>query len=170
MSPFYSPRYAIGVTPAIMLLVALGVRRLRPRLARYGAVGVLAVVSLVPLVSHLRYTLGTPYWREATSFINRQALQGETVLVNRGEYVLGLLEYYKLRPDLQVRIYNDDWSPQEAAALIRQDGGEHLWLLVNEMRRRQEITKVIEAEYSLAERSEYQRGVLLLSYKRNGAR
>jgi uncharacterized membrane protein len=165
-APFFSSRYAIGVTAALYLLVAAGVHSMRRALVRYGLILVIAVLSAVALVSYYRETLHTPYYGELTQFLNRNAGQRDWVLLYEND--VGLFDYYGLRPDLRVQTYGRNRDAGEVFSSIQLADGEKLWF-VNYLRGGtgglQLKQRSPDGRYRLAAWWEYQHNVVLLQYE-----
>ncbi len=93
--PLFLGRYLNPCLPALVLLVAAGILRLRPALLAWGLGGMISALSLLGVVSyyHKDFDIIRDDWRAASSFIFDQAQPGDDIFYLN---FFGMpLEYYR---------------------------------------------------------------------------
>jgi len=136
IKPIFVDKYLVECLPFVVLLVAVGVERLRPRGLSLGALLVLLAISAHALVGYYRSS-DKDDWRDATRYILDSAREGDAALFFPGAGV-DPFKYYLARRDSSAHrvsvIYPGAFGEGDVGAAI--SGVQHrynrLWAVFNQ--------------------------------------
>jgi mannosyltransferase len=79
--PFFFPRYMSPILPAMVLLVAAGITRLRPAVCGWGFGIAISICSLLGTMAyyHMAFDVGHEDWRDASQYILERAQPGDSI-------------------------------------------------------------------------------------------
>ena len=138
ITPIFWDKYLIGITPALYILVARGIRRLDPimnaHIERMPAtlilVALIALLSL-PGLHDLYASPQNEQWREVTSLVEQESQPDDVVVVCHFNYIYPFNHYY--RGDLET-LGIEFWvsENEELASFVdgAVKGKERLWLVL----------------------------------------
>ena len=115
-------RYLIFIFPAFILLVSIGILRLKWRYSKI-AIVLFVVFSILPLTSYYA-NVDKQQWREAVSFIEDHIETGEIILIN-GPTMKAPFDYYYGLSDALYTTYN----ATHAAEIVADK--ESFWLVLS---------------------------------------
>jgi mannosyltransferase len=124
-------RYLISITPALYLLVALGIERIgafgrdrgmRGHLLTLGLVGLIALISLQGLYEYYTSPQKDP-WREVSQLVQQKAKAGDAIVFYPDYYRIPFDYYYAGDPEISEVPYETIESGGSAA------GRERVWLI-----------------------------------------
>lgn len=98
-APIYTTKSTIYAAPALYLLVACGIARIRPAWGRYLITGIIAAMMLASIPANRAHYRNEP-WREAVHQVEKEAQPGDLVLFNSGLALANAFDYYARRMDL----------------------------------------------------------------------
>ena len=101
VAPIFLTRITLPALPALMLLAARGVARLRSTWARAALASALLLGTAFPLISMYREP-NKERWREVAADIDAWASPGDLLLVHAPYCKIEVLDYYLRRRDLEV--------------------------------------------------------------------
>ncbi len=107
---FFVDRYSIGALPAILLLVAAGLRRVKFKLVGAALVATVMVLSWSTLRTYYR-DVTREQWREAADLVQSRARAGDLVILYKG-FTQPVFAHYLRRTDLEVQPF---WPPSLSA-------------------------------------------------------
>jgi hypothetical protein len=161
----YTHRYAVGVTPAMFLLGAFGLRSIRQRVVRYALLLGILALSVFPLVDYYRESLRAPYYRELIRDINLHAREADWVVVYQVD--LPLYEYYGLRRDVQLHSYTRAHGVAETLSTAAGRAGGGLWLATYAGPKEFRFLDTADGRYLQVARRQYRSNLALLQYERS---
>ncbi len=193
VKPLFVPRYFIFCLPAVLLLVACGVARLRPAWAMVLAVLFLVIFSLRGTVGYYRQDLDIQRddWRTVSQYVLEHAQPGDAVIFH---VPMGRMPYEFYRSTLQAgsaapvvlypshgdritfRDFVEKPNDAELESLIAQHSRTWLVLTYAETNtgspdsRTVELSKLLRSAYSTVEQHDFAGIAILLFSKRNAGR
>jgi mannosyltransferase len=143
--PIYYLRYVIAGSVALYLIVAKGISHINYRYAKFGVVIVVVVLSAANLQTYYTTITNPPTYytafsklqlRQATSFINENAKNGDLVLLSPGPgFYVFELNYYTFAAGLNVTLFPSCSTRLSLASYSKElqsdiNGHNRVWLLV----------------------------------------
>ena len=136
IKPIFVDKYLMECLPFAVLLVAVGVERLRPRALRFGALLVLVAISAHALTGYYRGS-DKDDWRAATRYVLDSAQDGDALMFFP-RYGVDPFEYYRVQRGSSARepsvIYPGVFGEGDVGAAITgvQHRYERLWAVFNQ--------------------------------------
>ena len=136
VKPIFVDKYLVECLPFVVLLVAVGVERVRPRALSLGALLVLLAISAHALTAYYRSS-DKDDWRAATRYILDSAKEGDAALFFPGAGV-DPFKYYLARRDSSAHnvrvIYPGEFGEGDVGAAISgvQHRYDRLWAVFNQ--------------------------------------
>ena len=155
--PIYILRYTIAASPALFILVALGICRWKVTAVALSISGLFLFLSL-PALSYYYTHPHKEQWREAAQLVEKNAAEGDAVVVNcDGPEVLPPLEYYHFGSIEPVVLRATDWSPERVGAFLERvsQDKERLWLVSSYGQGSQAVRDLLKQEYRLIQTNEF---------------
>lgn len=101
VSPIFGAKYLIFSSIPLYILAAKGIDYLRPKF-KIASILLIAVFSLIEINSYYKH-VQKEQWREATNFLEQEAMNGDLILFNAGFGLKNGFAYYAKRDDLDKR-------------------------------------------------------------------
>lgn len=92
MTPTYQSRYLIGTYPAMIILIANGINKIKPKWIITAVLLVITALSSLGLYNYYKNP-EKPQWRETAAFIEAHSQPGDIIIVSL-EYQIVSLKYY----------------------------------------------------------------------------
>ena len=134
--PIFVDKYLMGCLPFVVMLVAVGAERLRPRALSLGATAVLLAISAHALVSYYRSS-GKDDWRDATRYVLDSSRAGDAALFYPS-YAVAPFDYYRALHDSSSQsvsvVYPGTLGEGEVGAAVAgvQHRYDRLWAVFNQ--------------------------------------
>ncbi|MHB0975776.1 MAG: glycosyltransferase family 39 protein [Candidatus Aquicultorales bacterium] len=130
--PVFDAKYAIAASPALYILAAWLIGRLKPRVKLVLVVLVVAG-SLAGLWNYYTTVWKGP-WRSIVEYVDANARPGDVLYFNPGESRSILFDYYSKRPDLVKKAFSDLDSPvrigsRNAPQLVNVMAEDRFWVI-----------------------------------------
>lgn len=111
--PIIHYKYLLGITPALYMLVALGIRSVKPLSAKAAMVIIIIALSLLNLWNYYNMP-SKPDWRRVVADIEKRAAPGDFVVVSPAPNIINGFSYYLRRNDLALTGFPEQGMLSEA--------------------------------------------------------
>ena len=98
-TPIFHIRYTILASPALYLITAQGICNLKYRFLKWPVAALVLALSLLSARGYFS-TIYKTQWREAVSFLEKNAHPGDLVIFHQGYTLPNIYDYYSKRSDL----------------------------------------------------------------------
>ena len=181
-TPIYLQRYELVAAPAFFLMVSKGIGAIGQKHVRSVVLLILVALSLYSLPSYYS-GVRKDQWRDAARYIDANALSDDLVVVNPGESLALLFNYYSKRADFRKQGFPEmkpDFPNSWSGTVNEGNVGElktlahsykRLWLLLspNPDKGKPLLTKMLAESFRLLSREKYL-GVDIYLYEREGGK